>query len=181
MSDRERLAYLRKSTNQWQVIVKLAKESHWSRGAEIGVLRGKTLFNILDSCKNLHMIGVDQWRALPLRNVECAETYNDYDMAALEKSVLLKAKTYGGRCVILKGDSVSAAIAVEDGSLDFVFIDADHTLAGVERDIKAWAPKVRKGGMVLGHDNHWPTVRAVVSAYEPNWQDYGEAVWGVKV
>lgn len=41
----------------------------------------------------------------------------------------------------------------EDGTLDFVFIDAGHAYSDVSRDIDAWLPKVKQGGGVLaGHD-----------------------------
>ena len=34
------------------------------------------------------------------------------------------------------------------------------------RDVGAWAPKVKKGGMIIGHDIHFPTVKtAVVELY----------------
>jgi len=36
--------------------------------------------------------------------------------------------------------------------LDFVYIDADHSYKSVKEDINAWAPKVREGGIVAGHD-----------------------------
>lgn len=48
--------------------------------------------------------------------------------------------------------SVDAAADFEDGSLDFVYIDANHQEEPVYADITAWAPKVRAGGIVSGHD-----------------------------
>ena len=36
--------------------------------------------------------------------------------------------------------------------MDFVYIDADHSYEGARRDIAAWGRKVRRGGMVAGHD-----------------------------
>lgn len=179
MSDRERLAPLIKSTNQRAVIIDLVKQHGWTKGAEIGVLRGKTLFSVLDACPDLSMIGVDQWLKLPLREDDCAETYQQFDMAGLERDVTRRAKGYGSRCTILKGDTVAMAKRVERGSLDFIFLDADHTEAGLRRDVKAWASKVRRGGMILGHDVHWPTVRTVIDEKYPGWTDYGEAVWGI--
>lgn len=181
MTDRERLAPLIKSTNQRAVIIELVRRHGWKTGAEIGVLRGKTLFSVLDACPGLSMIGVDQWKHIPLRDVDCAETYKQFDMRALETEVCRKAATYRGRCSIFKGDTVEQARRVQNGSLDFVFLDADHTEEGVSRDIAAWSPKVRAGGMVLGHDNHWPTVRAVIDERFPGWKDYGEAVWGFEL
>jgi predicted O-methyltransferase YrrM len=52
----------------------------------------------------------------------------------------------------------------EDDSLDAVFIDADHSYEAVKLDIQNWMPKVRKGGILAGHDYtySWPgVVRAV--------------------
>jgi hypothetical protein len=49
-------------------------------------------------------------------------------------------------------ESVSAAETYADGSLDFVFIDADHRVAAVEADCRAWWPKLKPGGVMAGHD-----------------------------
>lgn len=53
----------------------------------------------------------------------------------------------------------------EDSSLDAVFIDADHTYEAVKRDIANWMPKVRKGGILSGHDyiHTWPGVIQAVN------------------
>ena len=48
--------------------------------------------------------------------------------------------------------SWDAAEKYADGSLDFVYIDADHHYDAVCRDIDAWLPKVRSGGIIAGHD-----------------------------
>lgn len=40
----------------------------------------------------------------------------------------------------------------EDLSLDFVFIDADHSYEIVKKDITEWYPKVKIGGTIAGHD-----------------------------
>ena len=39
-----------------------------------------------------------------------------------------------------------------DNSLDFVFIDANHTFEYVVNDIAEWSKKVRPGGIISGHD-----------------------------
>lgn len=62
----------------------------------------------------------------------------------------------------IEGDSAASAARFADGSLHAVFIDADHSYEGCLRDIKAWTPKVRSGGIVSGHDApHPPVLRAV--------------------
>jgi len=179
LNDRTRLAPFIKSTDQRRVLIRLVREHGWRRGAEIGVLRGKTLFSLLDECPDLVMIGVDQWKQLPLRDCDCAETYTQFDMAFLRRDVMARAGHYGWRCRILAGDSVAMADQVEDASLDFVFIDGDHTSDGIRRDLAAWRGKVRAGGMILGHDVSWPTVRAAIDAECPGWASFGEEVWGV--
>jgi len=181
MSDRRRLAHLVRSTQQHKVLIRMARDHGWRTGAEVGVLRGKTLFAVLDAVPALSMYGIDQWRRLPLRADENAETYADFDMQALRRSVVDKSMSYNGRCIILAMPSTEAAEYVEPASLDFVFIDGDHTEAGVERDIRAWAPKVRSGGLVLGHDCHWITVKRVIDRLCPGWRDEGEAVWSIPV
>ena len=40
----------------------------------------------------------------------------------------------------------------EDDSLDFVFIDGNHEFQQATNDIAEWSKKVRKGGIVSGHD-----------------------------
>lgn len=182
LSDRARLAHLVKSTNQGAVLLRLAKSHCWETGAEIGVLKGKTLFTLLEGLPFLRMWAVDQWKVLPLREAENAETYHDFDMAECERQVRARVEDrYFYRCSILKGDSVDMAARVQDATLDFVFIDGDHTEVGCRSDITAWAPKIKPGGWLLGHDHHWTTVRAAIDALCPGWFDLGEAVWGLPV
>jgi hypothetical protein len=47
---------------------------------------------------------------------------------------------------------MEAVTSFEDRSLDFVYIDANHQIPQVIDDICAWRLKVRKGGIVAGHD-----------------------------
>jgi predicted O-methyltransferase YrrM len=72
---------------------------------------------------------------------------------------------------IVKADSVQAASVWPDGHFDFVYIDGDHSEAAVIADLMAWGPKVRKGGVLSGHDWNLPEVRsAVMGAYVGNLQ-----------
>jgi len=65
----------------------------------------------------------------------------------------------------LRLPSVAAATLFANGTLDFVFIDADHTSAAVQADIAAWRPKIRTGGILAGHDwNTYASVQQAVTA-----------------
>jgi|GEM_PF-2197004 predicted O-methyltransferase YrrM len=49
-------------------------------------------------------------------------------------------------------DSEKAASKFKDGSIDFVWLDAGHDYHTVKRDIVAWLPKVKAGGIIGGDD-----------------------------
>lgn len=53
---------------------------------------------------------------------------------------------------ILCMESGEAAKIVKDEFFDIFFIDADHLYESVKRDIELWVPKVKKGGVICGHD-----------------------------
>jgi predicted O-methyltransferase YrrM len=53
---------------------------------------------------------------------------------------------------VVRDRSLNAAPRFHEGEFDLVYIDADHSYAAVEADIRAWAPKVRPGGWITGHD-----------------------------
>ncbi len=72
---------------------------------------------------------------------------------------------HGGVVRPMQMDSVEAAGTFHDGSLSFVFIDADHRWDAVVKDLEAWKPKVRPGGVFAGHDYIaplWPDVKRAV-------------------
>jgi len=66
------------------------------------------------------------------------------------------------RIVPLVCDSAAASGYFKDGSVDRLFIDADHTYESVCRDIKAWLRKVKPGGIMAGHDYNRPLVKRAV-------------------
>lgn len=66
---------------------------------------------------------------------------------------------------IIEGDSAESAAKVPDASLAFAYLDAAHDYDSVRKDLAAWIPKVRPGGMLAGHDaQHEPVMRAVKEA-----------------
>jgi predicted O-methyltransferase YrrM len=68
----------------------------------------------------------------------------------------------------LGGYSDEVAKLFEDESIDVVFIDGDHSESWVLRDLSAWVPKVKPGGLIAGHDydsrNH-PGVKLAADAF----------------
>jgi len=153
--------------------------------AEIGVLDGRTSRILLQRRPRLHVTMVDRWGELPN-----AAGGLDAPVTARRAEALM-AEAFRGtafaadRRRILRGDSAKMAASVADGSLDLVFIDADHSEAGCRRDIEAWAPKLRDGGILCGHDidqdeqfPRWGVRAAVEGWMRENEYDPAELIAG---
>src|SRR3990167_7642264 len=65
--------------------------------------------------------------------------------------------------VKIRKESREAAKDFEDGSLDAVYLDAEHDEAGFRADMKAWLPKIKRGGIMSGHDYNEPQIRRVIA------------------
>ena len=127
------------------------------RGAEVGVLAGETSRALLRHLPHLLLWMVDSWCEAP----RASDYYGSGDAAGrlplaehLANLQLAFDRTSfaSDRRLLVRSQSLAAAAAFPDNSLDFVFIDADHTYEAVRSDIAAWAPKVRPGGIIAGHD-----------------------------
>jgi predicted O-methyltransferase YrrM len=116
------------------VLVDLIHEHCPSAGAvvvEVGAYRGDTSAHVHKYCP-----GVDRIYAVDIRKPEPERDR----IANLE------------RVTFLLGDSAARAGDFADASIDLVFVDADHAEASVRKDLEAWAPKVKPGGVISGHD-----------------------------
>jgi len=121
-------------------------------GAEIGVQEGLFSHYILTYWGGERLISIDAWEHfddgsyVDIANVEQDMQDEKYRLAQQRLAV------FGSRSEIWKCRSTEAASRVEDGSLDFVYLDACHDYAGVLDDLAAWFPKVKPGGLIAGHD-----------------------------
>jgi len=61
---------------------------------------------------------------------------------------------FTGRAEPVVNDSLAAArqLASLHGTIDLVFIDADHSYEACRADIAAWTPFVKRGGVIAFHD-----------------------------
>lgn len=154
------------------------------RGAEIGVERGIFTEQMLTAFPRLHLYAVDLWAVREPRDREGYLTYEDWPLEEIKADFDARARPFADRLTVLHMHSGEAADQVPDGSLDFVFIDAEHTFEGVSTDIIAWSSKVKAGGILAGHDygDAYPGVAKAVDRYCPKANvDALSTVWCVRI
>lgn len=149
---------------QW--ITDLVNENDLKVGCEVGVHQGRTFKYVLDNCPGMTKhIAIDKW--------EGKDGLYEQWLEELKES--LKDDP---RAEFIRGFSQDVSDQVEDNSLDFVFIDGDHSFEGCARDIRHYAPKVKKGGWITGHDINLVEVKNAVSLYFNNtWKTAYDNIW----
>lgn len=131
-------------------------------GAEVGVLYGDTSEYLLAEFPNLTLISIDPY----LEYNEPGTDRSQATMSRYEQEARNKLSRFGSRSHLIKSFSLEVAPSLENESLDFVFIDANHEYGFVKQDLEAWFPKVRCGGLICGHDyQSWPGVRQAVDEF----------------
>jgi hypothetical protein len=121
---------------------KYFKELGFKKGAEIGIYKGKFCEKF---CREgIEMYAVDSF--LP-GHVSQSTERSDY-IYNYARKVLNRFDN----CNIIKKTSIDAVKEIPLESLDFVYIDADHSFKGIAEDIYEWYFRVRKGGIIAGHD-----------------------------
>lgn len=118
-------------------------------GAEIGVFAGKTSAVLLKR-EDLTLYMVDTWKGFQVYPGIVVATHEEQEKNY--QAAMAATEFAAERRRVVKMPSVDAAEKIDDESLDFVFIDADHSYEAVTQDINAWTSKVRPGGLVSGHD-----------------------------
>lgn len=127
--------------------------------AEIGVLLGMMSEYLLRQRSDIELLMVDNWQTAEHQPEAYRATgdvhANHTDatrVADHRRQAEARAALFPGRAHVMAMSSSEAAGMVPDGSLDLVFLDADHSYEGVKADLAAWAPKVKRGGWIGGHD-----------------------------
>lgn len=82
----------------------------------------------------------------------------------------------------LRLDTAEAASVFADGEFDLVMHDAEQSYDAIKREIQAWRPKVRTGGIMMGHDytkahNNYPGVRRAVNEIFGDKVRSAESLW----
>jgi len=118
--------------------------------AEVGSYAGES--TAVFARKVLKIYAVDPWvnyvENNPTQQVvmnDLAEAEAAFDMMARGFTNIVKLKKY----------SHEAVSVFQDGSLDLVYIDGNHEYKHVCEDIRLWLPKIKRGGIISGHDYYY--------------------------
>lgn len=154
----------------------------WASFEEQGKLL-ETILEVNPIKNNLKIaeIGVFQGRGTALWNVELINRNLNYEYYAIDhflgseehyrmnyfpicKSNLKPIKS---KISLINNDSISQASKFEDNYFDIVYIDAAHDYELVKKDLEAWFPKIKQGGIICGDDyvDGWPGVIKAVNEF----------------
>lgn len=124
-------------------------------GAEIGVAEGYFTRHILRHTAPRRLYLVDCWRfqeegtyVSDMNNVCQKKQDERYHDVLREHAQAIAA----GNVVVLRMFSAEAASRLERGSLDWLYLDANHTYDAVRADLELYVPAMKRDGIVCGHD-----------------------------
>lgn len=133
-------------------------EKGFKVGAEVGVYKGE--FSEKLSKVGLKLYAIDPWIV-----------YKDYDNPRGQKRLdfqyehTKRVLAPYSNCKIIRKTSMDALEDFKDESLDFVYIDANHDFRYIAEDLSEWTKKVKKGGIVSGHDYFFTKTKTG----QPHW------------
>lgn len=134
---------------------------------EIGSYKGQSTVcmavEIANLKKDINFYAIDTWEGSQ-ENKDLKSPHFTHNLDKLYETYLKNISSVESYIKNIRADSAQSASLFEDESVDIAFIDACHEYECVHKDILAWLPKIKSGGILSGHDyNHgWPGVNQAV-------------------
>lgn len=128
-------------------------------GVEVGVYAGVMAERMLREWPGLTLHMIDPWAVVPPSSGYAATGDPTTTRSAREWERVLgecrrRVTPFGDRAKIIRAYDADVLELYDRDSLDFVYIDSDHSYAGVLSALRRWHPRVKRGGLVCGHDYH---------------------------
>ena len=148
-----------------------------SIGVEVGVRRGDLSQFILENYTG-RLVCVDYWDEQPPGIYKEEGNAKAFQQKHFNEYID-KTKKFEERRLTVANLSTLAAGFFPNEYFDFIYIDANHEYDEVVKDLDAWWPKVKSGGLFSGDD--W------IEGFKPNdgknmtvyWEQYYCGVFGV--
>jgi hypothetical protein len=134
-----------------EMIVHYASLINEPKIMEIGIFKGEFFDFIVINCKPSLIDGVDLFEGnVPSGNADG----NNLEWYDIGKSFIELTQKYSAypHINLHKSDSSTFLNNCADSYYDIVYIDGDHSYAGVKKDLESALRKVKNGGYIMGHD-----------------------------
>ena len=120
---------------------------------ELGSFTGSSSLAMLPVISQWHgrLYCIDWFKGSPGEGGSQLNLYRDHDVLNVFRTNIREAG-FEDRVFTMIGTTDVAAELVGNETADVIFIDADHRYDAVWRDIVTWYPKLKKGGILCGHD-----------------------------
>jgi len=148
-------------------IPELFAEFQYKVGAEVGVRSGEFSETICKKVPEVKLYCIDPWSPYGKVSQNRQDRYFRWARHRLAPY----------NVEFIKKTSVEAALQIPDDSLDFVYIDGLHDFDNVMMDLLTWDKKVKKGGIVSGHDYFNMYMCGVIHAVNAYTQAHGINMW----
>jgi cephalosporin hydroxylase len=144
-----------------------------SKFVEVGSWKGKSAayiaVEIINSKKDIKIDCIDLWVDCKnsWKGISEDQKHEDIKSNHLYELFIKNISSLSNIINPIRMDSISASKIYKDNTIDFVFIDANHDHDNVKKDIEAWFPKVKTGGIIAGHDytKYWPGLIKAVNDF----------------
>jgi hypothetical protein len=146
------------------------KDAHFVEiGAWLGRSTAYMAVEIINSGKNIKFDVIDTWQGSPggLDEQVYVDILKEVDKPAYDKFLenLDSVKHIINPIVGFSHDIVNN---YKDESLNFIYIDGAHDYDSVKQDVEDWYPKLKKYGIIAGHDYGQIQVKEAVNEYFKN-------------
>jgi SAM-dependent methyltransferase len=120
----------------------------FTKGVEVGVRWGYYSRTLCSRNKKLHLVSVDPY-SVGYQDIRAARV-GMKKHERIYKAALERLKPFN--CKLVRKTSLEAVLDFPYESIDFVYIDGCHQFDYVMCDIIEWGKRVRRGGVISGHD-----------------------------
>jgi len=128
--------YITTMTRRWQLGRLLNAMALDGDGAEIGVHKGEFAIQILRHWRGRRLWLIDPWSRQDDYHDGC--NASDRVMQRRFENAQRRLRMYAPRITFVRRRSDEAAHTFAPASLDFVYVDANHSYVHVQRDLSLW-------------------------------------------
>jgi hypothetical protein len=148
-------------------------------GVEVGVWDGGNAQAILEFIKPKKLYLIDPWMLYPgfikeLEEMKFGEEYFKQEKFDKIYGIVVDRFKDNNAVEVMRGMSEDRVKEFKDESVDWAYIDGSHHTEYVYKDLVNWWPKIKKGGVLCGHDFLFPGIPPALEQFS---KETGVTVW----